>query len=176
MAGSLIKIDEEIVTSAVASVTLGGSDWDSSYDVYMVQYLNVVPVTDNQPVRMRFTESGTPNTSANYDYAYKIIETYAPGFENFPATNQTYFRGVTYGNNTGEAGNGTLYLFNMNSTTEYAFYTLEENAYINAAATIAGCTGGGVLTVTGTARNGIEFSFSSGNIASGTFSLYGLAK
>jgi len=36
MAGSLIKIDEEIVTSAVASVTLGGTDWDSSYDVYMV--------------------------------------------------------------------------------------------------------------------------------------------
>ena len=36
MAGSLIKIDEEIVTSAVASVTLGGADWDSSYDVYMV--------------------------------------------------------------------------------------------------------------------------------------------
>ena len=29
MAGSLIKIDEEIVTSAVASVTLGGANWDS---------------------------------------------------------------------------------------------------------------------------------------------------
>jgi len=36
MAGSLVKIDEEIVTSPVASVTLGGADWDSSYDVYMV--------------------------------------------------------------------------------------------------------------------------------------------
>ena len=36
MAGSLIKIDEEIVSSAVASVTLGGSDWDSSYDVYKI--------------------------------------------------------------------------------------------------------------------------------------------
>ena len=176
MAGSLIKIDEEIVSSAVASVTLGGSNWDSSYDVYMVQYLNVVPVTDNQEVRMRFTESGTPNTSANYDYAYKIIETLAAGFEDFPATNQTYFRGVRYGNNTGEAGNATLYLFNMNSTTEYAFYTLEENAYINDAVTLAGCTGGGVLTVTGTARDGIEFSFPSGDIASGTFTLYGLKK
>ena len=174
MAGALIKIDEEIVTSAVASVTLGGANWDSSYDVYMVQYLNVVPVTDNQEVRMRFTESGTPNTSANYDYAYKIIETGT--FENFPATNQTYFRGVRYGNNTGEAGNATLYLFNMNSTTEYAFYTIEENAYINDASTIAGCTGGGVLTVTGNARDGIEFSFPSGNIASGIFSLFGLAK
>ena len=176
MAGSLIKLEEVTVSSAVASVTLGDDKWDTSYDVYMVQYLNVVPVTDNQEVRMRFTEGGTPNTTANYDYAYKIIETLAAGFEDFPATNQTYFRGVRYGNNTGEAGNGTLYLFNMNSTTEYAFYTLEENAYINGAATIAGCTGGGVLTVTGTARNGIEFSFPSGNIASGKFSLFGLKK
>ena len=41
----------------------------------MVQYLNVVPVTDTQEFRMRFTESGTPNTTANYDYAYKISET-----------------------------------------------------------------------------------------------------
>ena len=176
MAGALIKIDEEIVSSAVASVTLGDSDWDSSYDVYMVQYSNVIPATDDKELRMRFTEGGTPNTSANYDYAYKIIETYSLGFEDFPATNQTYFRGVRYGNNTGEAGNATLYLFNMNSTTEYAFYTIEENAYINAAATIAGCTGGGVLTVTGTARDGIEFSFPTGNINSGTFSLFGLAK
>ena len=176
MAGALIKIDEEIVTSSTASVTLGDSDWDSSYDVYMVQYSNVIPATDDKELRMRFTEGGTPNPSANYDYAYKIIETYSLGFEDFPATNQTYFRGVRYGNNTGEAGNATLYLFNMNSTTEYAFYTLEENAYINAAATIAGCTGGGVLTVTGTARDGIEFSFPTGNINSGTFSLFGLAK
>jgi hypothetical protein len=36
MAGSLIKIDEEIVTSAVASVSLLGID--STYDVYMVKY------------------------------------------------------------------------------------------------------------------------------------------
>ena len=176
MAGSLIKLEEVTVSTATASVILGDDKWDTSYDVYMVQYHNVVPVTDNQEVRMRFTESGTPNSSANYDYAYKIIETYSVGFENFPATNQTYFRGVRYGNNTGEAGNATLYLFNMNSTTEYAFDTLEENAYINDAVTIAGCTGGEVLTVTGTARDGIEFSFTTGNIDSGTFTLYGLKK
>ena len=33
MAGSLIKIDEVNVTSGVSSVTLGGTDWDSSYNV-----------------------------------------------------------------------------------------------------------------------------------------------
>ena len=52
MAGSLIKIDEEIVSSAVASVTLGGSNWDSSYDVYMVQFSNLKPTTDNVLIKM----------------------------------------------------------------------------------------------------------------------------
>ena len=46
MSGSLVKIDEEITSSAVASVTLGGSDWDSSYDVYKGLYHNVVPTSD----------------------------------------------------------------------------------------------------------------------------------
>jgi len=176
MAGSLKKLEEVTVSSAVASVTLGDDKWDSSYDVYMVQYSNVIPATDDKEIRMRLTENGTPNTSANYDYAWKILETYSGGFEEFPSTNQTYFRGVRYGNNTGETGNGTVYLFNMNSTTGYAFYTFEETAYINGAATVAGCTGGGLLSVTGTARDGIEFSFPTGNISSGGFALYGLAK
>jgi len=44
MAGSLIKIDEAIVTSAVASVSLLGID--STYDVYMVRYNNVTAGTD----------------------------------------------------------------------------------------------------------------------------------
>jgi hypothetical protein len=38
-------------------------------------------------------------------------------------------------------------------------YTLEENAYLNGAATIAGCTGGGVSYSYRTASDGIEFFF-----------------
>ena len=40
MAGSLIKIDEEIVTSAVASVTLTGID--STYDSYVFKFINMI--------------------------------------------------------------------------------------------------------------------------------------
>ena len=59
MAGSLIKIDEEIVSSAVASVELGGSNWDSSYDVYMVQFSNLKPTTDNVLNRVRILVSSS---------------------------------------------------------------------------------------------------------------------
>ena len=50
MAGSLIKIDEEIVSSAVASVTLTGID--STYDVYMVKMNNVSVGTVNANVNL----------------------------------------------------------------------------------------------------------------------------
>ena len=47
MAGALIKIDEVIVSSAVSSVSLGGANWDSSYDVYKVIMENVTPTVDS---------------------------------------------------------------------------------------------------------------------------------
>ena len=55
MAGSLIKIDEEIVTSAVASVTLTGID--STYDVYMVKYNKLEVSNDANFLVGRFTSS-----------------------------------------------------------------------------------------------------------------------
>jgi hypothetical protein len=174
MAGSLIKIDEEIVTSAVASVTLGGTDWDSSYDVYMVKANAVIPSLDSRYIKARVTEGGTPNTTANYDSAYKELKSYE-GFSNRPYTNQDHWRMLTTGTGTGEQTNFTMYLFNFNSTSEYAFQTLEETL-LTSSAGLAGWQGGGVCTITGTARDGINFFFDSGNIASGTFTLYGLKK
>ena len=86
MAGSLVKIDEEIVSSAVASVTLTGID--STYDVYMVKVMNCTPDTDGVGLHFRVTESGTPNSTANYDYAAKNLRA-AATFSNQSATNLT---------------------------------------------------------------------------------------
>ena len=69
MAGSLIKIDEEIVSSATASVTLTGID--STYDVYMFVANNVHSANDVVNPFLRFTASGTEDSSANYDYSFK---------------------------------------------------------------------------------------------------------
>jgi hypothetical protein len=171
MAGSLIKIDEEIVTSAVASVSLLGID--STYDVYVVRYNNWNAVNDNVTGRIRFTASGTANTTANYDFASKNLD--ATGtFGNNAITNFTYFDVINSGTATGEVGNAILYLFNLNNASEYSFMTVEITTR-NASGTLKGHQGGGVLTVT-EANDGVEFFFGSGNIASGTFTLYGLKK
>ena len=175
MAGSLIKIDEEIVTSAVASVTLGGSDWDSSYDVYMVKFNNVVPDFDPIDLKMRVTESGTPNTTANYDRASKLLRTNST-FVNSSATNETSWDLSTgIGTATGEQANGVCYIFNANNSSEYTFMT-KEITELNTTPELVGQQGGGVFTSVSSV-NGVNIFFnSSKNIASGTFSLYGLKK
>ena len=89
MAGSLIKIDEEIVTSATNTVSLVGIN--STFDVYQVVYDNAkVSADGTTKISMRFTESGTPNTTANYDRASKFLRT-AVSFGNLSNTNQTSF-------------------------------------------------------------------------------------
>ena len=175
MAGSLIKIDEEIVTSAVASVTLGGSDWDSSYDVYMVNAYNVKCATDNIFFNLRVLASGTEQTTSNYDWAGKVLRS-GLTFTNQYGTNQNHMRltGNPLGSATNEVGNHTLYLFNFNNSSEYSFIT-QEGAYQNTVNNVEGNAGGFVYTVT-EAHNGLLFYASSGNIDSGTFTLYGLRK
>ena len=171
MAGSLIKLEEVTVSSAVASVTLTGID--STYDVYMVRYNNWNAVNDNVTGYMRLTASGTANTTSNYDFAAKNLDATAT-FGNATATNQDKFDIVNSGTGTGEIANSIIYLYNFNNASEYSFMTIESTLR-NSSAKLKGHQGGGVLTVT-EANDGVEFFFSSGNISSGSFVLYGLKK
>ena len=174
MAGSLIKIDEVTVTSAVATVELGGAKWDSSYDVYVVNFNNLKPTTDNVLNRVRILVSSSADTSSNYDYASKGLRSDST-FDNNSATNSSYWEFDRSGNATGENTNATLYLFNFNNASEYNFIT-NEFAGSSPYDLIYGSTGGAVHTVA-QASNGIEFFFSSGNIDTNSkFTLYCLKK
>ena len=172
MAGSLIKIAETTVSSATASVTLTGID--STYDVYMVKINKLEVDTDAQDVKIRFTESGTPNTTANYDDAGLNIDS-GSAFDNVSATNQTSLDlSMNIGNATNEQFNSIIYIFNANNSGEYTFCTFE-NTMLNNTAILRGKQGGGVFTVASTV-NGIQILGDSTNIDNGTFCLYGLKK
>ena len=175
MAGSLIKIDEEIVTSAVASVTLGGANWDSSYDVYMLAISGAVPTGAGDGL-LRVTKSGTPDTTANYDRAHKGLRTDTT-FSNLTGTNATEFRYIANWSTvttSSVGGHSIVYLYNFNSSSEYSFIT-SESVTMWSGGTL-GAQGGGVHTVA-SASDGIQFFFPSGNINTGSkFTLYGLAK
>ena len=172
MAGSLIKIAETTVTSAVASVTLTGID--STYDVYMVRFNNVTPDTNDVAFQLRFTVSGTPDTSANYDRAQKRFRT-STTFNNVSNTNLTSLSlSGNLGTGTSEVANGIHYLFNFNNASEYSFFTNEETIVRHDTET-EGRQGGGVLTVA-QATDGVQYFLGSGNISAGTFTLFGFKK
>ena len=172
MPGSLVLINSVSVSSSTASVTLTGID--STYDVYMVTVSNLQCDTDVEDVKCRVTESDTPNTTANYDRASKLLRTNS-SFPNQYATNETSWdMGTNIGTGTGESSNFVQYIFNANNSSEYTFMT-KEVAELNSTPELVGQQGGGVFTSTSTV-NGINFFMDSGNIDSGTFKLYGLKK
>ena len=175
MSGSLVKIDEKIITSAVGSVELGGTNWDSSYDVYVVTVNQAeTDKSSDNPLYIRFLASSSADTSANYDYATKRFKTNA-SYDNDNNTNQTFIN-HTMGidNATGSQINGIFYLFSFNETSEYSFMSTEMSV-VNSNDILAGAQGGAVLTVE-QATNGIQFFFTSDNFDNGTFKLFGLKK
>jgi len=166
MAGKLVQVATETVTSAVASVTLTGIDSD---DVYMLTISGAVPTVASDGL-LRVTKSGTPDTTANYDRAHKGLRTDTT-FSNLVATNATEFRyigGWSTVTTSSVGGNAIVYLYNFNSSSEYSFIT-SESVTMWSGGTL-GPQGGGVHTVA-SASDGIQFFFSN-NIASGTFTLY----
>jgi len=173
MAGSLIKIDEEIISSAVSSVTLTGID--STYDVYKLVVNNVHPSVADSNLGIRVTESGTANTTSNYDASAKFLRT-ASSFGNSSNTNQDKFGFGSYigAGDTGDRVQGEFYIFNANNSSEYTFITIEkvQTAESNE---LTGNMGGGVFTSTSTV-DGVHIFINTGNMETGTFTLYGLKK
>ena len=176
MPGSLVLIEETTVSSAVSSVTLGGANWDTSYNVYKVVVNNVVTDTDGQPLIFRHLDSSTnPITTANYDVAFLILRT-DTSFEDAYGTGNTFhfISDHNIGTQTGEVANAVLYLFNSNNASEYTFHTVE-SSYRNNTGVLRGAQGGGVLD-SAVVTKGISLFMNSGNITAGTFKLYGLKK
>jgi hypothetical protein len=163
----LLQVATNTVTSAVTSVTLTGINSD---DVYMVAVSGATVSDPVSEIRARFTVSGTAQTTSNYDWADKFLRASA-SFINDYDTNQTKTRAL---NNTGDTGgegsNGIFYLYNLNNASEYSFMTIENVTENGNEA--RGYQGGTVYTVA-EAHNGIQFlNNGSGNITSGTFTLY----
>ncbi len=174
------KITEANISSGDATFDIGGSAWDSSYDVYKIVLSNIqlTSTSDDARINCRVLKSdNSPDTTSNYDYAYKVLNS-ASSFGNGAFTNDTewqYLVADSVGTGTSESANGILYLFNFNNASEYSFITAEVTE-INSSATARGNQGGGVHTVQSSSDGVFWFDTAGGNIASGTFTLYGLKK
>ena len=165
MAGKLVQVATETVTSAVAQVDLVGITTD---DVYMVT-ISGVKLASDQDLNFRVLKSSSPDTTYNYDGASKVLRTDTTFSNSGYVNNDSWFMDFI-GNGVDETGNGILYLFNFNNSSEYSFATQEGVAVDDSNPILKGRTGGVVHTVA-SASNGIRFfGLSSGNRSAGTWS------
>ena len=177
MAGSLNLVDKFTVSSGVSSVTIGGGSSgsssynfaiDSTYDVYKLIISGLEADTDSSTVQIRVTKSGTAQTDSEYDKACMQLKAYNT-FTNDSGTNATFWDFNQIGTTSGSTFDLTAYLFNF-ANAEYSFTTFEA-ATSDTTIDFRGNQGGGVHTVA-SASDGVNWQFSSGNITSGTFTLY----
>ena len=166
---SLEKVSTTTVSSATPSVSLTGID---SSNVYVVMYKDVQPATDAVKLQVRFLASGSPNTSSNYAKAVRILRTSTD--PNIQGDNgQTSITSLDQGGTaTEETLSGIHYLFNFNDSSNRSVITIEGSARSSSGELNA--RNGGAYLAVNEAHNGIQYFFSSGNIASGVFSLYKL--
>lgn len=174
MAGSLVRIKTENVTSSVASVTLTGIS--STFNVYVVMFDSVTPDVDDT-LLARVTESGTPNTTSNYSTASKQYNssagTTSAGASGGGDTSFDLSFGLesTVSNNC----NGVLWLYNFNSSSSFSYVASDLVGWGSSSNEMKGRKGGHTFE-SASACDGLHFFLSSGNnIESGsTFTLYGL--
>ena len=173
---ALVKIQEEIITSPTASVELGGANWDSSYNTYIVTYNNLIVDTDNRYLHLRFLVNNSPDTTSNYHYTYQMISSYT-SFNNYSASSNSYVMlGQLIGATSGENANGYIQLFSMNDSTTRSF-GIPQGAYVQYGGTNrVDNMQGGFLQNIEQATNGIQIYQNTGSIQSGVFNLYGLKK
>ena len=170
MAGSLVQVATNTVTSAVSSVSLVGINSD---DVYMLAFNNVIGSSGNNNLEMRVTESGTPNTTSNYDWTAKKIDATTTFANQYVANLDHFYLNIQVGNDSadGEENEGIVYIYNANDSSEFT-YMSQETVYLNPfSGGLNGAMGGGAFTST-SAVDGVNIFFSTGNISSGTFTLY----
>lgn len=157
----------------------GGVVFDSTYKAYVVVISNIVPQTDG----VNLISRTSTNTGSTYDSASGDYYSYIGGGTSASSTPQgtasTTTTGIRLsaisglGTNTGEAFNAIVVFFDPSNATKYKSISSSSSYY---SADAAACFENGVtVRRTASAVDAIRFQMDSGNIASGTFTLYGLA-
>jgi hypothetical protein len=181
-AGGLVKLHSTTLSSEASSVSIDGH-FTSAYDVYQLHVYNYENATDNQAAFWRANVGGTAQASAIYLSSGNGLTTTtsdataASAIGTYDAYNQQYFTWqVTQNTGTDlSKTNSIITIFNPldtthNKTIHYHVSYEPDSTYINAYEHFA------VKVRTNSALSGLTFLAASGNINSGTFTLYGVAK
>ena len=166
-----------LVASATASTsaTIDFEDLDSTYHMYLLVGSKIIPATDGTSAYLRIGTGATPTyQSGASDYAWNGLNMAGTqtGATDTADSEIQITNDLTVGSAAGEGLSFSAFLFdpsNSNTHTHIEYNTTSKSTSGGPQLSI----GGGWYLAT-TAVTAIRFLFSSGNIASGEFRLYGL--
>jgi len=174
--GRATLLNTTTVSSAVSNVDMTDVMSDT-YNNYLLVIHNGIVASDGADVRITFfSGSGTSThiaSSDNYRYAYSNMVS-DNTFNNDYSSSQVFFRpnrsGI--GNSSDETFNGRFDFFNFRSTSRSKLIH-GIMAHASTGGHGVGVRSVGIVKPT-SAISGLRFELSTGNIAGGTFKLYGM--
>ena len=181
--GGLVLIKEQTASSSASISFIHGTSsvvFDSTYPIYLFEYSNIHPETNDQP----FTFQGTTDGS-NFNTTITSTHFEALNRENGSTPNLGYqssqdlaqstdFQYIQkdFGNDNDQNGGGRLFIFNPSSTTHVKHFMGEGSNSHDIDLNMHTFKAGYFNTTS--AITGIQFKFASGNIDDGTIKLYGI--
>lgn len=153
--------------NGVASVV-----FDATYDVYVLEVAALVCQTDDTCLNLTFTTDGGSTYLASA-YQNNMLDNFATLLAGTTLISLTRnaSSGAALGNATGENWNGTLKFYNPAGT---AMHHVTCNASVSRSDSTTTPTLGSAANTGTAAINGFKLAMNSGNIVSGSFSLYGM--
>ena len=157
-------------STASSSASIAFTDLTTAYSTLLVIFTNVVPATNAVNFDMTFsTDNGSTYLSSAYFWRGYQVQTSGEGSSGSGGSTEirlTHTTGTLL-NTAGRGYSGHLYLYGSN--TAAPLYATGMAVYGSAPVFF----GGGITGTT--AVNAIKFAMSSGNISTGTITLYGLS-
>jgi hypothetical protein len=144
--------------------------FDSTYDSYVIKVCNVALATDGTDLGLRLKMDGTYQTTNYLQHMSNVSSASAAYASSISVT--TYIIVASSVGNT-SAVNSTIQLFNPTDSVSHSRITLHSVHTNTVSATVSTL---GAATRSGTTLSGARFFATTGNIASGSFSLYGIKK
>lgn len=174
-ASGWVKIEAQTASSTSSLTFTTGID--STYDVYMFVLSDVIAATDSNALRLKMSnDGGSTYEEAASDYAYSSLFMNEGADSDGGSSGATDIRLVSgnVGSDIGESLSGTVFLFAPSNSSTFtkirSDIALDSNLGNVSYVAVAG------RRETAEANDAIKFDFLSGNIESGTITLYGLTK
>lgn len=168
--GAWVIIQSQAASNSATIDFTTGINAGTPYVRWVIDYRAVVPASDGSSLRMQIsTNSGSSWVATNYTSGENSIPYNSTTLANLNSTTNFYVSALLDNGAATSMGNGFIHIYNIASQATYIHGTCGQSDSSGATAMVLFA---GKCTTSG--ANAFRMIMSTGNITSGTFTLYGL--